>query len=229
MSVVKFYAKEIIRNPLTIWLLWFFRVAKNFAVYRKNNIRISGGSRFKFCDFEGYNFIGPNTVLLNVKMGRMSYVAHSTRIVNANIGRFCSIGMQTLIGPGRHPLNYISSHPFFYSPGHEANNFNSVQGDFEESLRVEIGNDVWIGAQCIILDGVKIGDGAIVAADSVVTKDVEPYSIVGGTPAKYIKSRFSPEEVERLQKNPWWERSLAELAHLSPIFSDKEKFFSDVL
>jgi acetyltransferase-like isoleucine patch superfamily enzyme len=133
-------------------------------------------------------------------------------IQNANIGKFCSIANNVLIGLGNHPLNFFSTSPLFYK---KINPLKIILVSnelyFDEYKPIHIGNDVWIGTNAIILDGVNIGNGAVIASNSVVTKNVEPYSIVGGVPAKLIKYRFTEDKISELMKERWWELSLCEI------------------
>jgi acetyltransferase-like isoleucine patch superfamily enzyme len=130
-------------------------------------------------------------------------------IQNASIGKFCSIANDVCIGLGKHPLDYFSTSPLFYR---KQNTFkiNLIEKDFqfEEYLPVSIGNDVWIGSRSLILDGVSIGNGSVIAANSVVTKDVAPYSVIGGVPAKHIKYRFSENQIDELNNGKWWDMDL---------------------
>jgi tetrahydrodipicolinate N-succinyltransferase len=97
---------------------------------------------------------------------------------------------------------------------------------FDEIHPVIIGNDVWIGANAVILDKVKIGDGAVIAAGAIVSKDVKPYTIVGGIPAKPIKKRFSEEEIEKLLEFKWWEKDIRWIRENYELFSKPAEFFS---
>src|SRR5688572_19360014 len=132
------------------------------------------------CDLGSNVRISKHSYCYNTQIGSYTYLSGFNLVVNSKIGKFCSIGMFVSICPGKHPTNtFVSTSPVFYSLNKPT--FSEKQA-FDESGEVEIGNDVWIGSNSIILDGVKIGHGAIVAAGSVVNKDVEPYSIVGGVP-----------------------------------------------
>ena len=120
------------------------------------------------------------------------------------IGKFCMIAsdVKFIMNGANHLSNAISTYPFsIFGNGWE----NAMEGKaYPNKGNIEIGNDVWIGYNATIMAGVKIGDGAIIATNSTVVSDVEPYSIVGGNPAKEIKKRFSPEFIERLLKLQWW-------------------------
>lgn len=126
---------------------------------------------------------------------------------NVRIGKFCSIARGCEIGVADHPMHLLSSHTFQYNTVL----FPSYPGyDFKRSIKhtahspTEIGSDVWIGAQCVIRSGVKIGHGAVVGANSVVTKDIEPYAIYVGSPARKIRYRFDESVVEELVNSNWW-------------------------
>lgn len=166
-----------------------------FLVYKKNS-KISKLSRiFPFCK------------ITKSKINDYSYINLFANINNTNIGKFCSISINFKSGMGFHPKNFISSSPYFYSKKNALKRSIATKNFFNEYKQVNIENDVWIGADVIIMDGVNIGNGAIIAAKSVVTKDVPDYAIVGGVPAKIIKYRFSEEIIEELKKICWWDWS----------------------
>jgi len=119
------------------------------------------------------------------------------------IGSYCSIGSGAVFmmaGNQGHRKDWVSTFPFYF----QANIFKDAQNGFEKMGDTIIGNDVWIGSEAMIMSGVTIGDGAIIAARAVVTKDVEPYTIVGGNPAVVIKKRFTENEIIQLQNMKWW-------------------------
>lgn len=151
----------------------------------------------------------------NSNIGRYSYI-NSAMVSNTNLGSFCSIGPGAFVGGlGAHPTGYISTHPAFYSnSGQVSSSF--VQGNlFDEHALTVVGEDVWIGANAIVLDGVKIGTGCVIGAGAVVTKDMPPYSICTGVPARVRRQRFSDSEVAQLLSSEWWKMSDENLGQLA--------------
>lgn len=123
------------------------------------------------------------------------------------IGSFCSVGSGAVFmmaGNQGHRTDWVSTFPFFYQ---QNPNFSEAKDSFVRAGDTRIGHDVWIGSEAMIMPGVTIGDGAIIASRAVVTKDVAPYEVVGSNPAKHIKFRFSPQEIEMLQEMQWWQWS----------------------
>lgn len=168
---------------------------------------------------EGFNKIYPRVIISSGAIGRFSYISSRTRIGDAVIGRFCSIGPDSQIGGlGIHPTDGISTHPAFYSKAKQAGYSFVEVSRFTEVKPVKIGNDVWIGARVTILDGCHVGDGAIIAAGAVVTKDVPPYSIVGGVPARFLKMRKSSEYIEKIRADPWWDWPISKIQQFGPDF-----------
>jgi acetyltransferase-like isoleucine patch superfamily enzyme len=145
--------------------------------------------------------ICPNARLVRSSLGRYSYVQHGSIVSNAIIGKYCSIAPHVAIGPGEHPVDCISTHPVIWSMAEG----KEVTEDW--SRGTVIGNDVWIEQNAIVRSGVKIGDGAVVAAGAVVVKDVGPYEVVGGVPARQIRMRFSDDIVQRFIEMRWWDYS----------------------
>jgi acetyltransferase-like isoleucine patch superfamily enzyme len=199
---------------------------------RKKHVKISSGANVSVASsFEGNNFIGNKSSFVG-EMGLGSYIGSNCRI-SAKIGRFCSVSDNVTVVNGLHPTkDFVSTHSAFYSPSNSVGLSFSKDNKFQEyayadeksRLAVEIGNDVWIGYGVTILAGVRIGDGAIVAAGAVVTKDVEPYDIVGGVPAKHIKHRFTEEQREFLKEFRWWDKSREWLGENAAVMSDIEAF-----
>lgn len=174
------------------------------------------GSKISNSHFEGKNVIGSNSTFINSSLGFGSYIANSSGLFNVSVGKFCSIGPNVVAGFGSHPVDFISTHPCFYSPLKQANfTFTESKSYFKEfktnknGKLVTIGNNCWIGYDVAILDGVVIGDGCIIAAKSLVTKDVPPYSVVAGIPGKVIKPRFDKEQISQiLSMDKLWDLDL---------------------
>jgi len=150
-----------------------------------------------------YSRLKPYSELRNSSLGDYSIVSSFSVINGADIGKFNSIGPGAFIGLWEHNM-WVSTHSFYLSEacGEFVKGFGNYQKD---SLRAKIGNDVWIGANAIILKGVEIGDGAIVGAGAVITKDVEPYSVVVGNPQRFLRYRFEKEDIEFLLRLRWWD------------------------
>ncbi|CCZ22449.1 acetyltransferase (Isoleucine patch superfamily) [Acetobacter sp. CAG:977] len=159
---------------------------------------------------------------VNDLLGRHSYVGSNFSCPNSatKIGSFCSIAANVIICPTQHPAGFLTTHPFSYLREHGLSGQKSFI-NYAHTTPAEIGNDVWIGQNAVIMDGVKIGDGAIIAAGAVVTKDVAPYAIVGGVPAKLIRYRFDEATIKDLLRLKWWELSDKEILSL-PVNDVKE-------
>lgn len=158
--------------------------------------------------FGNFNFIGKNTYIEYCK----------------SIGSFCSISFDVKIGLKNHNLKTISSSPYFYKTSKDWVKTNNLP----KSTPVTIGHDVLISANAIILENVTIGTGAVIAAGAVVNKDVPPYAIVGGVPAKIIKYRFSPTIIDRLIASEWWKTPPSDLKKLNLLFSSPEEFLTQI-
>lgn len=214
---------------------WSQRKRRKNPLPNIKGLSVSEQSRFDKCtEFSEYNVLHKNTTLSRTKLGRFTYITGAS-ISNATIGQFCSVGQGTKIGGfGRHPVDWATTHPVFYSTSKQAG-VSFVDTDyFEEQVGpVLIGNDVWIGTNVLILDGVTVGDGAIIAAGAVVTRNVDPYAIVGGVPAKLIRYRFSPTAIQRFLQLKWWDWPEEELRRRAaqfrmPADGDNHPLFEDL-
>jgi len=178
--------------------------------------------------FDGAVALANNVRLSNCHIGRYTYIASNSHLTNCTIGSYCSIGPDLLAGLGKHPSStFISTHPSFYAPINTSPISYVNEQRFTEFERILIGNDVWIGARVTIIDGICIGDGAILAAGAVVTKDVEPYSIVGGIPAKKIRNRFNDEQIKFLLNLRWWDKDEGWIKSNACYFDDIDKLMAE--
>lgn len=205
-----------------------------YIKYKDKNIKFGKRCIIGYYDsvFEGNNRIGDDTYF-HGKLGYASYIGNHSSI-DGVIGRYCSIANNVCTVNGTHPTKgFVSTHPSFFSTKKQAG-FTYVSEDSFQELtfadnerhHVVIGNDVWIGYGAILLGGIKIGNGAIIAAGALVNKDVEPYAIVGGVPAKLIRRRFTEEQIEELQQMKWWDKPKLWIQENAAEFSEIEKFLS---
>jgi acetyltransferase-like isoleucine patch superfamily enzyme len=174
--------------------------------------------------------IGPYTKLESVSVGRYSYIAGHAELNNVEIGSFCSIGPRLINHLGNHPSRtFVSTSPVFYMPHAPVPSFSEKETFPSYGGKVKIGNDVWIGQEVLLMDGVTIGNGAIVAARSVVSRDVPPYAIVGGVPAKLIRFRFEDDIIQQLESFQWWNMKIEWIKSNVNNFQDIRKFITGAM
>lgn len=192
---------------------------KPFFAY-KNGVKVSfWSSGIQNVQFEGGTIVPENCVFSDTtKLGyRTTLGTNNFFGGKVTIGKYCQIGRDVAFHPTNHPISYLTTYI-------NSQLFNGELKDLKTEMPIEIGNDVWIGHGVIVLSGVTVGNGAILAAGSVVTKNVEAYSIVVGNPAKPLRKRFSDEIIEEIQTLKWWDKSDEELESIKPMFF---KNFSD--
>ena len=176
-------------------------------------------------------YVKPTITNPNILVGDFTYIAdtdfesHVTHLYPWNndrliIGKFCQIaaGVEFVMTGANHQKNAVSTFPFYTLEGWDAPPPSPV--DFPLKGDTVIGNDVWIGQNAVILPGVHIGDGAIIGASSVVGRDVEPYTIVVGNPARPVRKRFDDELIALLLRFRWWDKSVEEIDSLIPLLTD---------
>lgn len=163
------------------------------------------------------------STLVSTTFGAYSFCGYDCTFIKCDVGRFCSIASKVVIGGARHPMEYVSTSPAFLSHK-ESIKTKFSKHHYHWDPRTVIGHDVWIGEGVYVKGGVTIGIGAVVGMGSVVTKNIPPYAIYAGNPARLIRYRFSETVVDALLKSQWWEYSDEELHAVAPDFNDPEMF-----
>lgn len=219
-------------------MLYYIKKILKFVYFKVKYSRIV---RFDFSvsiakksSFEGMNKLYPNS-FFSGELGFGSYIADNSTIY-AKVGRYTSIAQDVKVLIGTHPYThpYVSTSPVFFSNKKQNGSTYTKEQKFqelryidkEETYSVNIGNDCWIGERALIIWGVKIGDGAVVLAGAVVTKDVPPFSVVGGVPAKVLSYRYNKETIDFLLKFKWWNKGEKWIIKNSNYFQDINAFIS---
>lgn len=209
---------------------WAF-IERHRLARRLHGFRAHHSSFVADTQFEGAHTLGPRVIVAHSSLGFGTYLAANSEVIRSDIGRYCSIGQHVLIGGmDRHPTDRLSTHPCFYSGAGRSVLSIGVDTSVVEEAHTWIGHDVWIGARSVIVSGVRIGSGAIIGAGAVVVKDVAPYSVVGGVPAKILRTRFSPDVIAALMKLNWWDWTEGKIRRNADIFSlSEDDFVREVL
>lgn len=175
--------------------------------FKNDEPRIHPTSELKGCRLGRHVIIGERVVLREVVVGDYSYFERHAEAIYTTIGKFCSIASNTRINALDHPMERLTTHKVSYRPN-EYFRYLGVDNAFRarrQAKAVSIGNDVWIGHGAVVMPGVSIGNGAVVGANSVVTKDVAPFEVVAGVAAKRLKMRFAAGIVARIEAMAWWD------------------------
>lgn len=180
---------------------------------------------------EGKNAISKGTVITGSSLGFGTYIGEECRIKDTSIGKYSSLGSGIKI-LGGHPIDRnISLYPGFFDYGNKYKqivHFKTSKLHIDLQVHTAIGSDVWIGDDVKIMAGVTIGDGAIIGAGAIVTKNVRPYAIVAGSPAKLLRFRFSAEVVEFLEDLQWWNMDENWLVSNANLFADSKEFMEKI-
>lgn len=194
------------------------KIGKGIKIYR--NAEVTN------CIIDDYSIVGDQSIVIDSKIksnvsinrlnfilrssiGKFTYTGRGTTILSATIGKFCSLSWFVSIGGRNHDFSHSANFPFYkfemMLDGSVGRDNKELQKRLSNQKSCEIGNDVWIATNAIILRDLKIGNGAVIGAGAIVTKDVEPYSIVVGSPAKTLKMRFEPKIINALECISWWD------------------------
>ncbi|GHC75312.1 DapH/DapD/GlmU-related protein [Limoniibacter endophyticus] len=175
--------------------------------YRDPAPRFHPTAQLKQSKLAPYVVIGERVILRDVTVGTFTYFERHGEAIYADIGKFCSIAANVRINALEHPMDRVTTHKVSYRPN-EYFRFLPVDQTVRQqrqAKRVTIGNDVWIGHGAVIMPGVTIGNGAVVGANAVVTKDVAPYAVVAGVPARVLRQRFPLQIAQRIEGMAWWD------------------------
>lgn len=176
----------------------------------------------------GWVYLGPNTSLHEATFGDYSYTAGDAQLAYADVGKFCSIASHARLNPGNHPMWRVTQHHATYRLKDYgfAERDDEAFFDWRRAHRVRVGHDVWIGHGALLMPGVAVGTGAVIGAGAVVTKDVPPYTIAVGVPARPLRARFPRAVAEALQRIAWWDWDRATLEARWPEMNDLDAFLA---
>ncbi len=161
-------------------------------------------------------------------LGKHSYVGYNSQVHYCKIGNYCSISNNFIAGGADHPIKWVSTSPVFEAVKHSGTKKRFVHFPIPEVKETIIGSDVWIGTNVIVKQGVNIGNGVVVGSGAVVTKDVPPYAIVAGVPAKIIRYRFDTELIEALEKSRWWELDDSVIEKVAQFIREPKMFLKEL-
>lgn len=195
-------------------------------LYSKFFKKILRGKSINNCIIDNTAKINSGVNLVNTQIGRYTNIGYDNEIADAEIGAFCAFSDHVFIGGAEHPMDWVSMSPVFEGLGHSGPKKRFATLEVPPNKKTIIGNDVWIAHGAIVKAGVKIGDGVVIGSGSVVTKDIPPYAIVAGVPAKIIRYRFSDEMINNILESRWWELKDDELSCVAPYINEPKIFLN---
>ena len=217
----------MLKSILMCFVMPFLKIKYRIS---KHVLFEKGSLIYPSCRFEGYNRVCRASYISRSYIGFGSYIGNNCNIVSTQIGKYSCIGPYVRTTSGVHPTNYVSMHPAFYSLRGQAG-FTYVKKQlFDESMdkgyHIIIGNDVWIGDSALLMEGIRIGNGAVIAAGAIVTKDVPPYAIVAGVPAKILRYRFEEKIRTEIDRVEWWNKDEEWIKNHVEEFADVNTFLN---
>ena len=191
-------------NSVASRLLWVF-IRRHLWAHRRRGFHAHFWTYADSgCSFSDGNRLHRSATLYGCSLGVSTYTLGT--MIRCRVGHYCSIGRAQVGGQARHPTSFLSTHPAFYSTQTDAGfTFATLDGFDSAARETLVGSDVWIGHGAVVLEGREIGHGAVVAASAVVTRDVPPYAIVAGVPARVVQYRFEQDVIDALLEWRWWE------------------------
>lgn len=196
-------------------------------LYSKFFKRVLRGKSILNSDIDKTARVYSGTTFYDSKLGRHSYVGYDSEVINCEIGAFCSIANGIIVGGAKHPINWVSTSPVFYNV-RSGTCHHLGELPMEMTTKTIIGNDVWIGSRAIIMQGLVIGTGAVIGAGAVVTKNIPPYAVVAGCPARIIKYRFNEDTIKSLLNSQWWLMSDKQLVKIAKYMNNPTAFLSKI-
>lgn len=188
------------------------------SYYLSRGLKKIRGSAVKGSSIHRTSKVESGSTVIDSVFGRYSFCGYDCTIVHCDVGSFCSLASKVSIGGAMHPMEFVSTSPVFLSH-RDSVKAKLAHHKYLPVVRTTIGHDVWIGEGVYVKAGVTVGHGAVIGMGSVVTKDVPPYSVVAGNPARLIRMRFEAEVMEALMKMAWWDLPDAELTRLGGLFN----------
>lgn len=197
-------------------------------LYAKLVRRFLVGKSIKDSVIHSTSYVYSGANILDSTMDKHSYCSYDCWMQHVDVGAYCSIADSVYIGGREHPTDWVSTSPVFENVGHSGVSKRFARLEVPRPRRTVIGNDVWIGHAAVIKAGVHVGDGAVIGAASVVTKDVPPYAIVAGNPARVVRYRFDEHIIAELLRTHWWSQDESVIEAVAQYANDTPRFIEEL-